>query len=144
MVEIPVCIRNGNRVLITRPSVLKEHGRVGRPGKAEGEGIRWRPSIRSAVEKSQYSAPLHYAEFDSSGNSISASCRKPQVICARSPPPPSLHLSVFISLHLCPSPSLSFLCLLRVYLPRLFRAPFDPPPANPLFVYIYVYTRPST
>lgn len=48
-----------------------------------------RVSIESAVEKSQYSARVPYAEFDSSGNSISASCRKPQVICAR--PMPSRH-----------------------------------------------------
>lgn len=42
-----------------------------------------RVSIESTVEKSQYSARAPYAEFDSSGNSISGSCRKPQVICAR-------------------------------------------------------------
>lgn len=48
-----------------------------------------RVSIESAVEKSQYSARVPHVEFDSSGNSISASCRKPQVICAR--PVPSRH-----------------------------------------------------
>lgn len=70
-------------------------------------------SIRSAVEKSQYSAPLHYAEFDSSGNSISASCRKPQVICA---PRPSPRLSLFLSIFVL---SLSFASSLRRVYPRV-------------------------
>lgn len=54
-----------------------------------GRSVDWstvrsvRVSIESAVEKSQYSARAPYADFDSSGNSISASCRKPQVICVR-------------------------------------------------------------
>jgi len=71
-------------LILSLSSILAQLNRTG-GGQSGGRPTSRtvRVSIESAVEKSQYSARAPYAEFDSSGNSISASCRKPQVICAR-------------------------------------------------------------
>lgn len=87
--------------------------------------VRWprrRPSIWSAAEKSQYSARLHYSEFDSSGNSISASCRKPQVICALCLPahPLASPVSASTTLLTPPGTPCSTLSLLRFRVPVSF------------------------